>query len=136
MPMVWTFEAFLCACFSLGTRKNGSFCPRTSTATTLSVAHLATSTTISSVVTVSIAWSTAAQVIPNLDGSLCAHYPPGIIVPQGSTGQPTSADTTDLHGMFFDARFARTRSRFVCPVILHRGKVRPCTGGVPRHHVC
>eukprot|EP00038_Savillea_parva_P019844 m.29248 g.29248 ORF g.29248 m.29248 type:complete len:718 (-) comp4578_c0_seq2:2096-4249(-) len=75
---------------------------------------------------------TVCEVVPNTDGSLCAHYPPNIIVPTSSLNKDSeeacgntnsekmNADT--LHDLFTDARFARTRSRFVCPVILHRGK--------------
>lgn len=72
------------------------------------------------------------QVIPNQDGRLCSHYPPEIIIPTEASSTSESAATsratgpaidTVLASQMADARFARTRSRFVCPVIRHRGKV-------------
>ena len=75
------------------------------------------------------------QVVSNSDGALCAHYPLDIIVPTGQAvragesaaamnSSTTELNDNDLLGLFTDARFARTRSRFVCPVIWHKGKVR------------
>jgi len=74
------------------------------------------------------------QVVSNGDGALCAHYPLNIIVPTGeavragerattSDSSTAELDSNGLFGLFADARFARTRSRFVCPVIWHKGKV-------------
>ena len=92
------------------------------------------------------------KLVPNESGGLCAHYPLDIIIPTGDRDKPAEAadagtdegegvdrpaattsptgspaespvvDPDDLAAMFAAARFARTRSRFVVPVILHRGK--------------
>ena len=80
-------------------------------------------------------------MISNCDGSLCAHYPLDIIIPvaesEGHAAEiqnnsslnqdyeelSLAANDEDLLNLFSESRFARTRSRFVCPVINVHGKV-------------
>lgn len=69
-------------------------------------------------------------IISNSDSRLCAHYPLDLIVPTADHNADSGIGNTDadaslipqLSMMMEKAKFARTRSRFVVPVIRHRGK--------------
>lgn len=59
------------------------------------------------------------EVLENNDGQLCSTYPAKIFIPYSSKG---NSKVGKLRDSVLKARFARTRGRFVVPVLLINGK--------------
>ncbi|XP_030138697.2 phosphatidylinositol-3,5-bisphosphate 3-phosphatase MTMR14 isoform X1 [Taeniopygia guttata] len=67
------------------------------------------------------------SVIPNVHGEVCAHYPRHIVFLERDAGASRdSCESTVQVGKLQDlinrSKMARCRGRFVCPVILYKGK--------------
>ncbi|XP_018770698.2 myotubularin-related protein 14 isoform X1 [Serinus canaria] len=67
------------------------------------------------------------SVIPNVHGEVCAHYPRHIVLLERDVGASRdSCESTVQVGKLQDlinrSKMARCRGRFVCPVILYKGK--------------
>uniref|UniRef100_A0A8B9ZIF2 Myotubularin related protein 14 n=1 Tax=Anas platyrhynchos TaxID=8839 RepID=A0A8B9ZIF2_ANAPL len=57
------------------------------------------------------------SVIPNAHGEVCAHYPRHIVLLERDAAAPRK-----LQDLINRSKMARCRGRFVCPVILYKGK--------------
>ncbi|XP_017676060.1 myotubularin-related protein 14 isoform X3 [Chiroxiphia lanceolata] len=65
------------------------------------------------------------SVIPNLHGEVCAHYPRYIVLLERDAGRDPFESTVQvgkLQDLINRSKMARCRGRFVCPVILYKGK--------------
>ncbi|XP_075288655.1 phosphatidylinositol-3,5-bisphosphate 3-phosphatase MTMR14 isoform X2 [Opisthocomus hoazin] len=65
------------------------------------------------------------SVIPNAHGEVCAHYPRHIVLLERDTGRDPFESTVQvgkLQDLINRSKMARCRGRFVCPVILYKGK--------------
>ncbi|XP_027556284.1 myotubularin-related protein 14 isoform X3 [Neopelma chrysocephalum] len=65
------------------------------------------------------------SVIPNLHGEVCAHYPRYIVLLERDAGRDPYESTVQvgkLQDLINRSKMARCRGRFVCPVILYKGK--------------
>ncbi|TGZ62913.1 hypothetical protein CRM22_007169 [Opisthorchis felineus] len=57
--------------------------------------------------------------LENSDASMCAHYPPALFLPELGD----NCSTEDLQKLISQAKFARSRTRFVCPVLSFGRKI-------------
>ncbi|XP_074769906.1 phosphatidylinositol-3,5-bisphosphate 3-phosphatase MTMR14 isoform X8 [Athene noctua] len=65
------------------------------------------------------------SVIPNVHGEICAHYPRHIVLLERDAGRDPFESTVQvgkLQDLINRSKMARCRGRFVCPVILYKGK--------------
>ncbi|XP_062356477.1 myotubularin-related protein 14 isoform X2 [Cinclus cinclus] len=67
------------------------------------------------------------SVIPNVHGEICAHYPRHIVLLERDAGASrdsyeSSVQVGKLQDLINRSKMARCRGRFVCPVILYKGK--------------
>ncbi|XP_068265047.1 myotubularin-related protein 14 isoform X2 [Nyctibius grandis] len=65
------------------------------------------------------------SVIPNAHGEICAHYPRHIVLLERDAGRDPFESTVQvgkLQDLINRSKMARCRGRFVCPVILYKGK--------------
>ncbi|XP_053809416.1 myotubularin-related protein 14 isoform X1 [Vidua macroura] len=67
------------------------------------------------------------SVIPNLHGEVCAHYPRYIVLLERDAGASrdsyeSTVQVGKLQDLINRSKMARCRGRFVCPVILYKGK--------------
>ncbi|XP_061864035.1 myotubularin-related protein 14 isoform X2 [Colius striatus] len=65
------------------------------------------------------------SVIPNAHGEVCAHYPRHIVLLERDAGRDPFESTVQvgkLQDLINRSKMARCRGRFVCPVILYKGK--------------
>ncbi|XP_057246285.1 myotubularin-related protein 14 isoform X2 [Malurus melanocephalus] len=67
------------------------------------------------------------SVIPNVHGEVCAHYPRHIVLLEREAGagrdsSESSVQVGKLQDLINRSKMARCRGRFVCPVILYKGK--------------
>ncbi|XP_072732327.1 phosphatidylinositol-3,5-bisphosphate 3-phosphatase MTMR14 isoform X2 [Ciconia boyciana] len=65
------------------------------------------------------------SVIPNAHGEVCAHYPRHIVLLEREAGRDPFESTVQvgkLQDLINRSKMARCRGRFVCPVILYKGK--------------
>uniref|UniRef100_A0A8B9NHW2 Myotubularin related protein 14 n=1 Tax=Accipiter nisus TaxID=211598 RepID=A0A8B9NHW2_9AVES len=71
------------------------------------------------------------SVIPNAHGEVCAHYPRHIVLLETSSSERDTPSRTEfestvqvgkLQDLINRSKMARCRGRFVCPVILYKGK--------------
>ncbi|XP_064309746.1 myotubularin-related protein 14 isoform X1 [Phalacrocorax carbo] len=67
------------------------------------------------------------SVIPNAHGEVCAHYPRHIVLLERDTGAgrdpfESTVQVGKLQDLINRSKMARCRGRFVCPVILYKGK--------------
>uniref|UniRef100_A0A669P0D5 Myotubularin related protein 14 n=1 Tax=Phasianus colchicus TaxID=9054 RepID=A0A669P0D5_PHACC len=67
------------------------------------------------------------SVISNAHGEVCAHYPRHIVLLEGEKEAASSTvQVGKLQDLINRSKMARCRGRFVCPVILYKGKVKLC----------
>uniref|UniRef100_A0A8C3UPT5 Myotubularin related protein 14 n=1 Tax=Catharus ustulatus TaxID=91951 RepID=A0A8C3UPT5_CATUS len=65
------------------------------------------------------------SVIPNVHGEICAHYPRHIVFLETSSSEcESNVQVGKLQDLINRSKMARCRGRFVCPVILYKGKVK------------
>uniref|UniRef100_A0A8B9TGG6 Myotubularin related protein 14 n=1 Tax=Anas platyrhynchos TaxID=8839 RepID=A0A8B9TGG6_ANAPL len=65
------------------------------------------------------------SVIPNAHGEVCAHYPRHIVLLERDAAaprEPALCRSGKLQDLINRSKMARCRGRFVCPVILYKGK--------------
>ncbi|XP_032927241.1 myotubularin-related protein 14 isoform X2 [Catharus ustulatus] len=67
------------------------------------------------------------SVIPNVHGEICAHYPRHIVFLERDAGASrdsceSNVQVGKLQDLINRSKMARCRGRFVCPVILYKGK--------------
>ncbi|XP_066182705.1 myotubularin-related protein 14 isoform X3 [Sylvia atricapilla] len=67
------------------------------------------------------------SVIPNVHGEVCAHYPRHIVLLEREAGASrdsyeSTVQVGKLQDLINRSKMARCRGRFVCPVILYKGK--------------
>ncbi|NXX98985.1 MTMRE protein, partial [Centropus bengalensis] len=65
------------------------------------------------------------SVIPNAHGEVCAHYPRHIVLLERDAGRDpfeSPVQVGKLQDLINRSKMARCRGRFVCPVILYKGK--------------
>ncbi|CAM9343961.1 unnamed protein product [Bubo scandiacus] len=67
------------------------------------------------------------SVIPNAHGEICAHYPRHIVLLERDAGAgrdpfESTVQVGKLQDLINRSKMARCRGRFVCPVILYKGK--------------
>ncbi|XP_066051921.1 myotubularin-related protein 14 isoform X1 [Chamaea fasciata] len=67
------------------------------------------------------------SVIPNVHGEVCAHYPRHIVLLERDVGASrdsyeSNVQVGKLQDLINRSKMARCRGRFVCPVILYKGK--------------
>ncbi|XP_068058097.1 myotubularin-related protein 14 isoform X5 [Anomalospiza imberbis] len=67
------------------------------------------------------------SVIPNVHGEVCAHYPRYIVLLERDAGASrdsyeSTVQVGKLQDLINRSKMARCRGRFVCPVILYKGK--------------
>ncbi|XP_063267806.1 myotubularin-related protein 14 isoform X2 [Prinia subflava] len=67
------------------------------------------------------------SVIPNVHGEVCAHYPRHIVLLERDAGASrdsyeSTVQVGKLQDLINRSKMARCRGRFVCPVILYKGK--------------
>uniref|UniRef100_A0A8C3P666 Myotubularin related protein 14 n=1 Tax=Cyanoderma ruficeps TaxID=181631 RepID=A0A8C3P666_9PASS len=67
------------------------------------------------------------SVIPNVHGEICAHYPRHIVLLERDAGASrdsyeSTVQVGKLQDLINRSKMARCRGRFVCPVILYKGK--------------
>uniref|UniRef100_A0A8C4UJ05 Myotubularin related protein 14 n=1 Tax=Falco tinnunculus TaxID=100819 RepID=A0A8C4UJ05_FALTI len=67
------------------------------------------------------------SVIPNVHGEVCAHYPRHIVLLERDAGAgrdpfESTVQVGKLQDLINRSKMARCRGRFVCPVILYKGK--------------
>ncbi|CAO2606124.1 Myotubularin-related protein 14 [Lemmus lemmus] len=74
------------------------------------------------------------SVIPNVNGDICGHYPRHIVFLEYESSEKekdtfqSTVQVSKLQDLIHRSKMARCRGRFVCPVILFKGKVRPTHG--------
>ncbi|KAK7813964.1 hypothetical protein U0070_002861 [Myodes glareolus] len=78
------------------------------------------------------------SVIPNVNGDICGHYPRHIVFLEYESSEKekdtfqSTVQVSKLQDLIHRSKMARCRGRFVCPVILFKGK-QPKTGSGDTH---